>query len=219
MYLFNIDCLSICLDFLLSDLVYMFLFTRRSIFLWGLCAFFHLSCSFYGPSILYTKYFLWHVSTKLISSQTAKKDISISLIIPSSVHGLILIYILHAFRVRKKLIEKWNVHPNEDLCRNMHSHVHVHLEFHTFPNFSDLQVLCNKPNVCMRMRVHVCDEWVFPTGSRWQPCRTTPSQGRPGGARRTVHISKSDRRWSALTHFPSSKSRPGMNSELSVWHE
>lgn len=59
----------------------------------------------------------------------------------------------------------------------------------------------------------------FPTGSRWQPCTTAPGLGRPGGARKTAHISVSDHRWSTPAHFPSSGSRPGTNSELSAWRE
>lgn len=31
--------------------------------------------------------------------------------------------------------------------------MHAHVEFLTFPNFSDMQVLCNEPGVCMCMCV------------------------------------------------------------------
>lgn len=58
-----------------------------------------------------------------------------------------------------------------------------------------------------------------PTCSRSQLCRTMPSQGRPGGARRTKRISAFDRLWLTLARFLSLRSRPGMNSVLWGWHE
>lgn len=72
---------------------------------------------------------------------------------------------------------------------------------------------------CRTFRQQVFLSALSPTCSRSQLCRTVPSQGRPGGGRRTKRISGSDRLWLTLARFLSLRSHPGMNSALWGWHE